>query len=411
MADPDSARLARLRRSHPTLADLERSARRRIPRFAYDFIQGGAGDDSGAARNRRALADVQLVPRYGVEVGKVDTSVTLFGRRYAAPVGIGPVGMDGLMWPGATRLLAEAAQRHGLPYLCGTLATETIETVCALAPDVTWFQLYPMPAEDHRLSLDLAWRAWNAGAHVLAATLDVPVRTKRPRDLRNGFTMPFRLRPRFAAQAAMAWPWMMALAKAGVPTFANIERYSGTEDPAAFVGRNVGGGFSWEALARLRDAWPRAMMVKGVLHPADAERAVRLGIDGILVSNHGGRQFDAAPAAADVLPAIAAAVGDRATVMLDSGIASGVDVLRAMALGAQGALSGRAFLLAMAGIGDLGARHMAAALMEELETACAQCGLTSPEDAPSLARRHPGAWTAQEFGPAPATDTQTEAAE
>ena len=407
--DRDTLRLTPLRGRYPTLADLERRARRRIPRFAFDFIQGGAGDDTGSSRNRRALTGVELVPRYGLDLASVDTSVTLFGRRYSAPVGIAPVGMDGLMWPGATRLLAEAAQRHGLPYLVGTLATETIETVCQIAPDVTWFQLYPLPADGHRLSFDLAARADAAGAHVLVATLDVPVRTKRPRDLRNGFTMPFRLRPRTVAQAALAWPWSYALARRGIPTFANIERYAGGGDAAAFVGRNVGGGFSWQALARLRDAWPRAMMVKGVLHPADAERALAIGFDGVVVSNHGGRQFDAAPAAIDVLPAIAEAVGSRGTVMFDGGVASGSDVLRAAALGAEAALSGRAFLVALAAIGDLGARHMASALVEELRTACAQCGLGSPAEASGLARRHPGAWRLADF-PA-GTTRQAEAAE
>jgi (S)-mandelate dehydrogenase len=399
--DPDAQRLADLRRRCPTVADLEARAARRLPRFAFDFIQGGQGDESGLGRNRAALKGVEVLPRYGVAVASVDTSATLFGRRYAAPIGIAPIGFDGIMWPGATRLFAAAAQAANIPYLVGTLATETIEAVAALAPDVTWFQLYPLPAEDHRVSFDLTRRARDAGAQVLVATLDVPARMKRPRDLRNGFVMPFRLTPAMLAQMAPALPWALALARRGRPNFANMLAYSGGgyEGTARFVQAQVGGGFEWDVLARLRDAWPRAMMVKGILHPADAERALALGIDGVVVSNHGGRQFDAAPASVDMLPAVVRAVGRRASVMLDSGITSGSDVLRALALGAQGVFAGRAFMLALAALGDIGARHMAAALTEELAGAMAQCGVTTTDQAPGLRTRHPGAWTAQEFEP------------
>ncbi|WP_370206279.1 alpha-hydroxy acid oxidase [Pararhodobacter marinus] len=398
--DKDAARLARLRRSHPMLGDLERRAARRLPRFAYDFIQGGAGDESGLTRNRAALQSVQIVPRYGVNVGAVDTSATLFGQRYAAPVGISPIGFDGIMWPGATRLFAEAAQKATIPYLVGTLATETIEIVASLAPDVTWFQLYPLPAEDHRDSFDLTDRAMRAGAKVLVATLDVPTRTKRPRDLRNGFVMPFRLSAGMLGQMAGALPWSVALARRGRPNFANMLKYSGGgyEQTARFVQQNVGGGFEWEVLARLRDRWTRPMMLKGVMHPADAEKALSLGIDGVVVSNHGGRQFDAAPASVDMLPEIVRVMAGRGVVMLDSGVTGGVDTLRALTLGAQGVFAGRAFMLALAALGDIGARHMTDAFTEELRNAMAQSGIIGVEQATSLHTRHPGAWTRADFG-------------
>lgn len=398
----DAAQLAALRRRFPAIGDLEKAARRRIPGFAYDFIQGGAGDESGLARNRAALGAIQLVPRYGLDVSHVDTSVELFGQGYAAPIGISPIGFDGIMWPGATELFARAAQHHRIPYLVGTLATQPIEKVAEWAPDVTWFQLYPLPADDHRLSFHLADRANAAGAKVLVATLDVPARTKRPRDLRNGFVMPFRLTPAKMVEMVAAPAWCLALARHGVPTFANIVRYSGAgrEAAAAFVQKNVGGGFAWEAIARLRDRWPRAMMVKGVLHPQDADRAMALGLDGVIVSNHGGRQFDAAPASIDVLPEIVRAVGGRGTVILDSGITTGVDVMRALGCGAQAGFAGRAFMLGLAGIGDLGARHVAGAFIEEFATALAQSGVTSASDVGCVAMRHPDAWIAKDFSSA-----------
>jgi (S)-mandelate dehydrogenase len=387
-----ASRLPELRRRFPTLEDLERRAGRRIPRFVYDFIQGGAGDNSGAVRNRAALKGIEIVPRYGLDVKAVDASVELFGRRYAAPVGIAPIGFDGLMWPGATELFAKAAQRANIPYLTGTLATATIEDVMRWAPDTGWFQLYPLATDDHRISFDLADRAQRAGAKVLVATLDVPVRVKRPRDLRNGFVMPFRLGPRSMLDVALSPPWLLALARRGMPRFANMEAYAEGSDTAAFVGKHVGGGFSWDVLKRLRERWQGPMMVKGVLHPTDAEMARGSGMDGVIVSNHGGRQFDAAPASIDMLPAVVAAAGRDATVILDSGIASGTDVLRALALGAKSTFAGRAFMLSLTALGDDGARHMAASFIEEFTAALGQSGLRSTSDAATATVRHPTAW-------------------
>lgn len=386
-------RLPLLRRRFPTIEDLERRAARRIPRFAFEFLQGGAGDESGLSRNRSALRGIEIVPRYGVDTQGVDPSVELFGRRYAAPIGISPIGMDGLMWPGATELFARAAQRMNIPYLVGTLATARIEDVTRWAPDVTWFQLYPLAADGHRVSFDLAARAQAAGASVLVATLDVPVRTKRPRDLRNGFVMPFRLSWRNSLQVAASPLWLRALAGRGMPRFANIEAYAGGSDPATFVQAHVGGGFSWDVLARLRERWRGPMLVKGVLHPADAQRARAIGMDGVIVSNHGGRQFDAAPASVDMLPSIAAIVGQDMTVILDSGVTSGVDAMRALACGAHSTFSARAFMLALAAIGDDGACHMAASLIEEFTLALGQSGLRSATEARHAPVRHATAWT------------------
>ncbi|PXY19625.1 alpha-hydroxy-acid oxidizing enzyme [Prauserella muralis] len=377
------------------MADVERAARRRLPRFAYDFVAGGTGDDLGVRRNRAALDGVELVPRYG-DLPPVDSSVTLFGRKYAHPFGISPAGLDGLAWPDATRLLAGTAAGAGLPYITGTLASASVEEVARRCPGRTWFQLYGFPAERHRVTFDLVRRAADAGAEALVVAVDAPVRSKRPRDLRHGLVVPFRPSLPMALQVATSPAWSLAALRCRMPVFANVGRYVGPsatlDEVAGFVQGEMRGGFTWAEIADLRQAWPRALVVKGLLHPADAERAVEAGADGVLVSNHGGRQSDAAPPAVDVLPAIARAVGTDATVLFDSGVRSGLDIARVMALGADAAFCGRAFLLGLAAAGSRGGAHVAALLAGELRTALGQCGAADPEGLRELDIRHEGAW-------------------
>ncbi|MYU16411.1 alpha-hydroxy-acid oxidizing protein [Streptomyces sp. SID8361] len=394
-------REATWKRRLPALADIERAARRRLPRFAYDFLAGGTGDDLGVRRNRAALDAVEIVPRYG-ELSAADTTTSLFGRRYAAPIGISPAGLDGLAWPDATRLLADTAHAADLPYITGTLASASIEEVARRCGDRAWFQLYGIPADGHKVTFDLVSRAEAAGATTLVVAVDAPVRSKRPRDLRHGLVVPFRPTLTTALQVAGAPAWALAALRSRVPVFANMGRYvappgrpATLDEVAGFVQRELRGGFTWDEIAELRQRWPRALVIKGILHPADAERAVRAGADGVLVSNHGGRQSDAAPAAIDVLPAVARAVGGDATVLFDSGVRSGLDVSRAIALGADAAFSGRGFLLGLAAAGRRGGDYVAALLTDELRTAMGQFGVDRPERLRTLDIRHATAWNVE----------------
>ena len=394
----------KLKRRYPTIEDLRRRARRRAPAFGFDYVDGAAGAaEPGAIRNIAALNAVEIVPRFGVENVPVPTEVDLFGRRYAAPIGIAPMGLPGLMWPGGEDMFANAAQKARIPFTLGSSAGASIERMCKLAPDVMWFQLYRLARNELAVNFDLARRAEACGVHVLVLTLDVPARTKRPRELRNDLVIPYRPNLKTIMELAFRPSWMMALYKAGQPGFANYPQYAGPNathaETSAFVRREVGGAFSWDEVARFRDKWPRALVVKGILHPHDAERAVALGVDGVQVSNHGGRQLEGAPAAIDVLPAIARQVGDRATVLFDSGVRSGMDVVRALALGAKSTLTGRPFMYGLGALGEDGPGYVADFFIEEVKAALRQCGVKTMADTPSLTIRHPGAY---EFPPAPA---------
>ena len=377
-----------LDRRFPTYEHLRRRARWRMPTFSYDYVDTGVGSEHGLRRNAAALDVIELTPRFGATPNNPTTAVDLFGRTYAMPVGVAPMGLTSLAWPGTDECLAQAAQEARIPYVLATGAAMSIERAAALAPDVFWFQLYHMPRDDQAVGFDLISRAKAAGAHALMLTIDCAARPKRPRDLRNGLVPPFRLGPRMALQAAGAPAWLMALARHGIPRFENLVPYIKDGRPnawrtAALAVREVTGTFHWEDIARIRECWPRALVVKGLMHPDDAEKAVALGVDGICVSNHGARMFDPAPATVDILPAIAAAIGGRATVLMDSGVRSGVDVVRARALGAKAVFAGRAFLFAAAALGSAGGRHMANTFADEIRNALSFLGAFGIDDVTS----------------------------
>jgi (S)-mandelate dehydrogenase len=362
-----------------SIEDLRSLARRRLPRAIFDFFDGGAEDEVSLRENRAAFERVRLLPKVLINVAVVDTSISLWGAESSLPLAIAPTGGISAGRYGAELALARAAKAAGVPFTMATPSAFTIEQVAREVGGRLWFQLYCVRNLDFRRSL--VERAKAAGYEALLVTVDLPVSGKRERDPRNGFHTPYSPNWRNSKDVIFKPSWALDMMRNGLPGMANLVGYpfstpSGTDIVTA-VGREMDAGLDWEYIQRLRDQWPGKLVLKGVERPDDAERAVSVGCDGVVVSNHGGRQLDGAAATLDALPFIASAVGRRITVLLDGGVRRGVDIVKARALGAHGVLTGRATLFgAMAG-GEPGARRALEILSTELERSMRLCGVRS----------------------------------
>lgn len=359
------------------LDDLRRLARRRLPRMAFDFIEGGVDAERGLRRNRDAFDAWRLLPRFLVDVERRDQSVELFGHTYGTPVGISPMGLAGLFRPGADLMMARAAAAWNVPFVLSGSSNASIEAAARVAPGHAWFQLYC--TRDDAINRSLVDRAAAAGVPVLVLTVDVVVNANRQRNLRNRFVRPFRITPAILLQALAHPRWLAGyLRGGGHPMMANWQPYApagaSADDVADLFARLTPSAAStWRTLEDLRRWWPGRLLVKGLLHPEDARRAVRLGADGIVVSNHGARQLDAAPAPLEVLPAIRAAVPDT-VLLIDSGIRRGSDIVTALCLGARFALCGRPMMHAVAAAGTEGVTRAIRILHAEVDKVLAQMG-------------------------------------
>jgi L-lactate dehydrogenase (cytochrome)/(S)-mandelate dehydrogenase len=356
--------------------DLRRLAKRRLPRIAYDFIEGGLEDERGIARNEEAFREIRVVPRYGVDVAKINQSTTLFGRTFASPIGIAPTGLAGLFRRGADLMLAEAARNANVPFIMSGTGTGLIEDLGRAAPEHGWFQLYL--AKNRSISEDMVRRARAAGLATLVITVDVPVSSKRERNIRNGFVRPRKLTLKTKLEACLHPDWMIEYLRHGMPVIANWRAYAPKGATAAqvaeFVANQTPSPVLWKDVEAFRRLWPGNLVLKGIMHPDDAARAAALGVDGIVVSNHGGRQLDRAPGPIEVLPAIVAAVGDKMTVMYDSGVRRGADVIAALCLGAKFVFMGRPTLYGVAAGGVAGAARALHIFQQEIATTMAQMG-------------------------------------
>jgi L-lactate dehydrogenase (cytochrome)/(S)-mandelate dehydrogenase len=327
-------------------------------------------------RNQQAFRDCTLIPRYLVDVSTRDQSAELFGRKYASPFGISPTGGAALYRPGADLMLAEAARDANLPFVMSGTSTASIEELARVAPEHGWYQLYA--ARDKSISEDMIRRARDAGLATLVLTVDVPVHSNRERNRRNGFTRPLKLSLATRLNALRYPAWLAGYLKYGIPMFSNWQPYAGegadADSVAGFISTQTAAPLTWSDVENFRRLWPGNFVIKGIMHPEDAIKAAELGVDGIVVSNHGARQLDRAPAPIEVLPAIVSAVGERLTLMLDGGIRRGSDVLTALCLGAQFVFLGRATLYGVVAGGKTGATKAIAILRHEIDLTMGQIG-------------------------------------
>jgi L-lactate dehydrogenase (cytochrome) len=360
-------------------ADFRREAQARLPRFLFDYIDGGAYGEITLKRNFDDLAEIALRQRVLVDVSKVDLSTRLFGSDLALPVGLGPVGMAGMYARRGEAQAARAAAARGVPLCLSSVSLCDLREVAAAGADPLWFQLYVI--RDRAYMAELLGVAKEVGCKALVFTVDLPVPGARYRDVHSGLTDPKgRWRRLRAILSHPRWAWDVGVK--GKPhslgNFAGVlEKASGLNDYVAWIGRNFDPSIAWKDIAWIRAHWSGPLIVKGVLDPEDAREAVRLGADGIVVSNHGGRQLDGVLSTARALPGIADAVGDDLIILADGGIRSGLDVLRMLALGAKGVLLGRAWAYALGARGGAGVAQLLDIIEAELRVAMQLTGVTS----------------------------------
>ena len=349
-------------------------AQRRLPKMIFDYLEGGADDEVGMKHNREVFERYRLMPRRLVDVSKRDTSIELFGRRQAAPFIIGPTGLNDALWPKGDILLARAAEKAGIPFVLSTASSASIEEVAAASKGDLWFQLY---IAQRKLAEGMVRRAEAAGYSTLMLTADVAVNGNRERDLRNNFGLPVRYTPRLIYDGVTHPRWSLGFLLNGMPQLGNFltADSSNVEMQATVMHRQMDASFSWDDFNWLRKLWPRELLVKGIMRPDDAERCVAAGADGLILSNHGGRQLDAAVSPLDVLAESRKLTS--APILIDSGYRRGTDIVKALALGANAVVLGRATLYGLAAAGEAGVDDVLSLLKDEVDRTLALIGCPS----------------------------------
>ena len=371
---------------YPALSDLRHRAAQRLPRFAYEYLDSATGTEAGARRNRAALDRVGFRPAILSGDVQPDLTRSFLGRAWTLPLGVAPVGMSGLIWPRAEDILSRRASAAGLPFCLSTVSSSTPEAIAPnLDADNGWFQLYA-PGDPEVLK-DMLERVHKAGFSALVLTLDVPGESRRERQRRAHLSIPPQFTPEIIGSVLSHPGWALRMLGAGVPRMPFPEAYiapgQSSADRFVHAGRVIRGYPDWAYLERLRALWPGTLMVKGVQDPADVPRLLGTGVDVLWVSNHAGRQFEAGPATIDSLPAIRAAAGEDVPIICDSGIDSGLDILRALARGADFVMLGRAFHYALGALGERGVDHLLHILRADMIANMQQIGARSLDDLPA----------------------------
>ena len=363
---------------YPSVEDLRKRAKLKIPKFAFEYLDGGCNNDVNLKKNTDRIRDIELKPKYLVDYRKPSLKTRLFGHTYDAPFGISPVGLQGLMWPKSPEILAKAAFDHNVPFILSTVTTTSIENISDLTEGKAWFQLYH-PTED-KVTIDILRRANEAQCPVLIILADVPSFGYRPRDIRNGLSMPPKMTLYNIINAVKRPNWLLQTIINGQPNFETLKPYMpknlNLNQLAKFMDKTFSGRLNDDKIKRIRDMWKGKLVLKGAESLHDVEKACKLGLDGVIISNHGGRQVDVGQATIDSLKTILPVYKNKITLMMDSGIRGGADVARVMATGADFSFMGRTFMYGVSALGKNGGNHTISMLKKQLTQVMEQlsCG-------------------------------------
>ena len=353
---------------YPSVKDLRKRAKFKMPKFAFDYLDGGCNDDINLNKNRTDIQKIELMPNYLSDYDKSLMKTELFGHTYDAPFGIAPIGLQGLMWPNSPEILAKAAMEHNIPFILSTVTTSSIETIAEITEGKSWFQLYH-PA-DEKIKNDLLDRAENAGISVLVILADVPTFGFRPRDIKNGLSMPPKINLNNIIEVIKNPEWTLKTLLYGKPAFKTMMPYIpkglNLQKLGEFMDITFSGRLNEERIASIRSHWKGTLIIKGIVSEQDAEKAIRLGADGLIISNHGGRQLDAGQSSIVPMTNLAKKYKSKIKIMVDSGLQSGPDIARAMASGAEFTFMGRSFMYGVGALGNEGGNHTISLIKKEL---------------------------------------------
>lgn len=353
---------------YPSVEDLRKLAKKRIPKFAFEYLDGGCNEDVNIKKNTERIRKIELKPEYLIDYKTANLKTELFGKNYDAPFGISPIGLQGLMWPKSPEILAKAAFDNNIPFILSTVTTSSIETISEITEGNAWFQLYH-PAEE-KVTVDILKRAENAGCPVLVILADVPSFGYRPRDIRNGLSMPPKMSIKNIIEAIKRPQWLMQTLKNGQPNFEILKPYMpknlNLNQLAKFMDVTFSGRLDEEKIKKIRDNWKGKLVIKGIESIHDVEKACNIGLDGIIVSNHGGRQVDVGQATIDSMNSIIPKYKNKIKIMMDSGIRGGADVARVMSCGADFCFLGRTFMYGVSALGKKGGTHTITMLKKQL---------------------------------------------
>ncbi|MEI6190614.1 MAG: alpha-hydroxy acid oxidase [Chitinophagia bacterium] len=371
---------------YPSIDDLIKKAKSKIPKFAFEYLDGGCNEDVNLTKNTKELRKVELKPYYLRHHTDANLDTSIFGHTYDAPFGISPIGLQGLIWPNAPEILAKAAFKHNIPFILSTVSTSSIERIGALTEGKAWFQLYH-PAENE-IRDKVIDRVQEAGYPVLVILSDVPTFGYRPRDIRNGLAMPPRMTFKNMLQIMGRPEWALKTLYHGQPSFATMKPYMpkglNMQQLGQFMNQTFSGRLNEQKISAIRDKWKGKLVIKGIASEEDTEMAIKLGLDGIILSNHGGRQLDPGQSTIKTLAPIVEKYKGQIKIMMDSGLRSGPDIARTIASGAEFAFMGRSFMYAVAALGEEGGDHLISSLKIQLKQVMDQVCCAKVDDLPSF---------------------------